>query len=256
MKNFISIMAVVGLFLQSLSLQAQTQEEELKNNEWYVHKVIYNDIEYIAPVNDERSGSVPNLKFFENSSEGFFVIIFCFIRTSNNLLFLENQQFSSIGWISPGVSPSACIVQENNDYYFYYFSVMNVFDATITPYFYSYEVNSIDSTTKQLIITNQNGDKAYFYTSYLSNPIFELEGINIYPNPVSDVVQIDLLDTTKERYDYKIYDSNGKLIKVFKDKKGPHITLEIQDLASGIYWLEINTPDAQQRGYSTKIIKK
>ncbi len=255
MKNLISILFVAYLLLQSSLLQAQTQEEELKNNEWYVNKVIYNDIEYIAPVNDERSGSASNLKFFNNPLEGYFEIFFCFYYTSNHLLFLENQQFSVGGWISLAIVPSACSIQENSDYDFYYSSVMNVFDAT-GPYIFSYEVNSIDSATKQLIITNQNGDKAYFYNYYLSNPIFELEGINIYPNPVWDVVQIDLPDTAKEQYEYKIYDSNGKLIKVFKDKKGPHVTLEIQDLASGIYWLEINTADAQQRGYSTKIIKK
>ncbi|GEM_PF-646164 len=255
MKKQIYIITILFLVLNISFISAQTQEEELKNNMWYVHKVIYNDIEYIAPVNDERSGSVPNLKLFENSFEDYFEFYFCFYNSSNYLLFLENQQFSVEGWISLAIVPSACSVQENNDYYFYYFSVMNPL-VTAAPLIYSYEVNTIDGSTKQLIITNQNGDKAYFYNYYLSNPLFELSDISIYPNPVSDVVQIAMPDTAKERYDYKIYDSNGKLIKVFKDKKGLHITLEIQDLALGIYWLEINIPDTQQRGYSTKIIKK
>ncbi len=251
MKNLISILFVAYLLLQSSLLQAQTQEEELKNNYWYVDKVILDDTEYIAPLNEERFNGGPNFAF----DQSYIQLFFCFQYFSSTLFFLENQQFSVSGWSSLAIVPSACNIQENEDYYFYYSSAMNILDP-IAPFIYSYEVNTIDASTKQLIITNQNGDKAYFYNYYLSNPLFELEGTNIYPNPVRDVVQIAMPNTAIERYDYKIYDSNGKLIKVFKDKKGPHITLEIQDLASGIYWLEINIPDTRQRGYSTKIIKK
>ena len=255
MKKQIYIITILFLVLNISFISAQTQEEELKNNMWYVHKVILDDTEYIAPLNEERLNFFYNYNFNFNQDYEYFELFFCSSYYGNNVMFLENQQFSVEGWISLAIIPSSCSIQENSDYDFLYSSVMNPL-VTAAPLIYSYEVNTIDGSTKQLIITNQNGDKAYFYNYYLSNPLFELSDISIYPNPVSDVVQIAMPNTAKERYDYKIYDSNGKLIKVFKDKKGLHITLEIQDLASGIYWLEINTPDAQQRGYSTKIIKK
>ena len=250
MKNLISILFVAYLLLQSSLLQAQTQEEELKNNEWYVHKVIYNDIKYIAPVNDERQNfQIASFAFssFYNNFFGYY----CYSFGLENIMFLEDNDFQSTHWVS--LPMFECQSNDNISFSAKYNAIMMYADNSLL---FSYEIVAVDSTTKELVLTNGNGDKAYFYNYYLSNPIFELEGINIYPNPVRDVVQIALPDTAKERYDYKIYDSNGKIVKVFNDKKGPHITLEIQDLASGIYWLEINTPDAQQRGYSTKIIKK
>ena len=255
MKKQIYIITILFLLLNTFFMIAQTQEEELKNNSWYVHKVTLGDIDYISPDNEERSVSVPNLKFSDNPLEGYFETFFCFYYTSDHLLFLENQQFTVGGWISLAIVPSACSIQENSDFDFYYSSMMNVFEAT-GPYIFSYEVNIIDGSTKQLIITNQNGDKAYFNNYYLSNPLFELEGVNVYPNPASDILQITLPDTAKERYDYKIYDLNGKLIKIFKDKTGKQITLDIQDLNLGVYWLEINNHDSNQRGLVTKIIKK
>lgn len=250
MKNFISIIAVVYLLLQSSLIQAQTQEEELKNNEWYVHKVIYNDIEYIAPVNDERQNfQIASFAFssFYNNFFGYY----CYSFGLEEIVFVQNNIFEASTWLS--LPMFECQNNDNISFSAKYNAIMMYADNNLL---FSYEIVAVDGTTKELVLTNGNGDKAYFYNYYLSNPIFELAGINIYPNPVSDVLQIALPDTAKERYDFKIYDSNGKFIKVFKDKKGQHITLDIEDLASGIYWLEINTPDTQQRGYSTKIIKK
>jgi len=250
MKKQVYIITILFLVLHISFMSAQTQEEELKNNPWYVHKVIYNDIEYIAPVNDERQNfQIASFAFssFYNNFFGYY----CYSFGLENIMFLEDNDFQSTHWVS--LPMFECQSNDNISFSAKYNAIMMYADNSLL---FSYEIVAVDSTTKELVLTNGNGDKAYFYNYYLSNPIFELEGINIYPNPVKDVVQIALPDTAKERYDYKIYDSNGKLIKVFKDKKGQNITLEIQDLASGIYWLEINTPDTQQHGYSTKIIKK
>ncbi len=250
MKNFISIIAVIVLLLKSPPLQAQTQEEELKNNLWYVHKVTLDDIDYIAPDNEERQNfQIASFGFIDLNDQ--FYGYYCHSFGLENITFLEDNGFQAAYWMS--LPLFQCQNNDNANFSSKYTSVLVYQSSDLT---FQYEITPVDSNTKELILTNENGDKAYFYNYYLSNPVFELEGVTIYPNPVKDVVQIALPDTAKERYDYKIYDSNGKLIKVFKDKKGPHITLEIQDLASGIYWLEINTADTQQRGYSTKIIKK
>ena len=42
----------VAMFVSSF---AQTQQVDLMNNEWYIHKVVLNNVEYLAPVNQERA---------------------------------------------------------------------------------------------------------------------------------------------------------------------------------------------------------
>ena len=139
---------------------------------------------------------------------------YCYSFGLENITFLEDDGFQATHWMY--LPLFQCQNNDNMNFSPKYTGVLLYQPSDLT---FQYEITPVDSNTKELILTNENGDKAYFYTSYLSNPIFELEGINIYPNPVSDVLQIALPDTAKEQYDYKIYDSNGKVIKVFKDKK-------------------------------------
>ena len=250
MKKQIYSITILFLLLNTFFVSAQTQEEELKNNQWYVHKVTLNNTDYIAPDNEERQN-------FHNESFGFidlynqFYGYYCYTFGLENITFLEDNGFQATHWMSFPLFEC-----QNNDNVNFSSKYTDVLLYQPSDLIFQYEITPVDSNTKELILTNENGDKAYFYTSYLSNPIFDLEGVNIYPNPVSDILQITLPDTAKERYDFKIYDINGKLIKVFKDKTGKQITLDIQDLNLGVYWLEINTHDSNQRGLVTKIIKK
>lgn len=77
-------------------------------------------------------------------------------------------------------------------------------------------------------------------------------GIEIYPNPVSKTLVIDLTNKSKKT-EASIYSLEGKVIQQYILK--PNVNkLEMADLKSGIYILKIKLPD--ETFYYHKIIKK
>jgi hypothetical protein len=66
----------------------------------------------------------------------------------------------------------------------------------------------------------------------------------IYPNPVSDILQIQL-ETNQEKLDYQLFDLQGRQIDA-----GNSSTIHVQQIHSGIYLLRVNTP----KGFSNHTI--
>ncbi len=84
----------------------------------------------------------------------------------------------------------------------------------------------------------------------LANPGFENAKLQVYPNPVIDMVNISLTSDAAARV--VIYDFSGK--KVRDQSIGKTGAIELSDLSSGIYTLFCWT--ASNTIYKTKLIKK
>ena len=96
-------------------------------------------------------------------------------------------------------------------------------------------ITSVDSTESVVIIDDLNFD---FETSVESVTESEFE---IYPNPASNVIKMDL--TPKTNAVYKIYDINGNLVK-----EGNYSNeIQISELSPGIYQLMVN--DGKKKYY-------
>lgn len=71
----------------------------------------------------------------------------------------------------------------------------------------------------------------------------QLTNIKVFPNPASDVIQLEFLDNKipKNGY-YKLLSAEGKLLKeaTISDIQTP---ISIRDLTSGMYWLQIVTEE-------------
>ena len=78
--------------------------------------------------------------------------------------------------------------------------------------------------------------------------VSEQNSIKIYPNPVTDVINIDAPENLK--YRTNIYDLNGRLISSSKNKS----VIEIQTLSLGLYLIEITDLDSGHKVVE-KIIK-
>lgn len=72
--------------------------------------------------------------------------------------------------------------------------------------------------------------------------------INIYPNPASDVINVNVPENL--RYNLNLYDLNGILIRNVKSKS----IINVNDLTNGIYILEIDIFESGQKS-NQKIIK-
>jgi lysophospholipase L1-like esterase len=85
----------------------------------------------------------------------------------------------------------------------------------------------------------------------------KISPVNIYPNPVSNVVSV-ILDMEKHgKATIKIFDTKGSIYKTktyfFKNAGQKHINIDIHDIPNGIYLLQV---DASKNIYSKKILKE
>ncbi len=96
------------------------------------------------------------------------------------------------------------------------------------------------------IVTNTCNTE-FFQT--LGNPSFTANTITLYPNPASNSVQItNSLNETITNL--ALYEVSGKLVKQLTETNHSQLTVDLQNLAKGLYFLEITTAS------NTKQIKK
>lgn len=87
-----------------------------------------------------------------------------------------------------------------------------------------------------LHITNSIGEVATFYATNLSQENFLKESISVYPNPVSDQLNINIPDIPVNTI--KIYDLSGRLVEEVRLEDNQ---INVSHLQGGIYILGIET---------------
>lgn len=81
--------------------------------------------------------------------------------------------------------------------------------------------------------------------SFLANTI-------LYPNPFNEVLTIDLQEDAYKKFDAKLVDLNGKVIKAIKIENSNLVHWDTSDLGSGIYFLHLSNNENHR---SWKLIK-
>ena len=240
-----AIVIFITLLLNS-SIYAQTQEVQLKSNNWYVHKVVLNNQTYY-PLNNVENQSIVNLFYYQDH----IVLLFCGETCgTNGFLFIDDDEFSFVDAVYFGTGCSIPDNYEFNNYYWQYWTYDGVNH-------YQYEINDVDGSTKELIVTKiSNGNKAYFYSTYLSSPSYVLKKVKVYPNPVQSVLNIELPTADYQNVLIDMYDVTGKKLKSFKENWQENISLNIESLPAGNYLLELKLPDEPGRGHFVKVIKE
>lgn len=102
---------------------------------------------------------------------------------------------------------------------------------------------------KQEFALVMNGSKTLGVEDYQM-----LEGVNLYPNPAQDFVNIQLENNRGGNMDVTVFDMNGRsvMMQSFKNANTQE-TLDISSLNSGIYFVKIN---AQNQTTTKKLIVK
>ena len=88
------------------------------------------------------------------------------------------------------------------------------------------------------IITNT------FQTTFvpnLSTSTFDENSVVVYPNPAKEMVQISLQHSTESISNIVIFDMIGKTIKTVSGNNAQQVSIPINDLATGVYLIEITT---------------
>ncbi|MEG1265947.1 MAG: hypothetical protein RSE19_05665, partial [Myroides sp.] len=149
----------------SFSAGAQTQQVDLMNNEWYIHKVVLNGVEHLAPINQERSDwQVNSSEFLFNAATIY--LYYCTSCAWQGIDFFPNNEFTVQNMVC--LAMNDCNSQSGNgntDFLGKFYDVLTINQPNTV---FQYQITNVDSSTKQLKITNADGNEAYFYSSKLS----------------------------------------------------------------------------------------
>ena len=236
----------------SFSSVAQTQQVDLMNNEWYIHKVVLSGAEHLVPVNQERANwQVNSSEFLFNA--GAIYLYYCTSCTLQGINFLPNNEFNVDDMVC--LAMNDCNRQLGNDNSDFLMKFYDVFQVNQPNAVFQYEVTNVDSSTKQLKITNADGDEAYFYSSKLSVTTREFSKVTMFPNPVENSLNINLESVPEMNCRFVLYDITGKQVKRIEELSSKTISIDTSDLQKGVYFLTIlNDKGMVQK--TEKIIKK
>jgi hypothetical protein len=95
---------------------------------------------------------------------------------------------------------------------------------------------------RKLVIEDFSQNKLVFYSndSYMSTTDFNLIKINIYPNPVSEILYIE--SGNHEIAKMSLYDINGKLLQTVDT---PIQELDVRSLSNGLYFLVLENTSGE-----------
>lgn len=120
-----------------------------------------------------------------------------------------------------------------------------------------YSVGQIVYTTN----TGTNGSVAqgvqqpYEISEILSSDDFSdlVKDLKVFPNPSTDVLTLNMINTSDLQLDYQIVDSNGKVLKAEKNIAN-ETNITVSTFPSAIYFLKVTNQNKEVKTF--KIIKK
>ncbi len=88
------------------------------------------------------------------------------------------------------------------------------------------------------------------FLNVLDNANFNDGNLVLYPNPANNFVEISFVNSAERINKIVLLDMLGKLVNTIPVQSNDHITLDVSNLAKGVYLVEINTEN------NLKTIKK
>ncbi len=222
MKTFITILIL------ALSTNAFAQDPQLFENTWYLQNVIINGQDNFPPSNDD----VPfiTITFIQNNS---FISTYVCDALEGTVIY-TNSEFLVDSWSMTLGGCFGPFAQENTLFQGIYldtYFVGNIDDP------FSYNIID-ESNSKTLVITSSSGDEAIYSNQLLSRDNFEISKFSIHPNPTTDKLYITATNT-RENLTLKIFNLEGKLLSNQTLVVANQTSIDISNLSSGIYFLNI-----------------
>ena len=145
-----------------------------------------------------------------------------------------------------------CVTPEYPNGTYAYFATVDsnwnsAYPYAVGPTFYgtyaNRKVSSINEATTRYIPTSTG----------LASSEFEKYNISVYPNPVSDLIAIQIGSLVKEDVQISLLDGSGKLVKQTSILKGSSIAyFDVQTVYSGIYFLQFTVENGAR--WSEKVL--
>ncbi|NOR86395.1 MAG: T9SS type A sorting domain-containing protein [Bacteroidales bacterium] len=224
MKNIILLSFVlIGLF-------SKAQQVELIQNDWYLQKIIIEEVEYITPINEEVN-EVP-IHFHSD----YFSTYVCNIAGGTVQYYSSGPNFIILGM---DFTLMDCNLSENAQFESLYFGQFFYHESEIAGPFV-YAIEEVD-TYQLLSITNSVGVQAIYHTQNtvsISDVDSSKLSLFIYPNPTNGILYIQ--NSEKEQISYiDIYDIMGQQI-ISKTIIKQQCELDISCIDKGVYLIRVS----------------
>jgi hypothetical protein len=235
MKKILIILITVLLYISTYA-----QNPQLFENDWYLQKVIIDDIEYFPPINPE----VDNVLLYFSTDYNFLTQV-CESIGSEFITAITNDFFivDSLVWLPDGT----CDLEET--IFFQGLYLVNFFNWQGTNINFSYNIETGAGGFKTLTLTNSNEDIAIYGNALLSNQDFDVSEFTLFPNPATNKIIIE----NSNQYSIikiNIYDTLGRLILV---QSNPSNQIDISSLPTGLLFVQIET---DKGSFVKKVVKE
>jgi hypothetical protein len=247
MKSFLKyeyLLVLLGLFyLPSNILWAQNSE--LANHNWYFNHGEVNGEAFFLPDINLPSHIVLSEVFYSydlNCHHGWSFYEIEYEANNNIFSVLDNPTFL-VGWdYCPDYQRDFMAL--HSEVYFTYSSTDNPTYITKNPF--TYILTSVDDYF-QLKIENSEGDWAVYNSVVLSEPSFETKKFNLYPNPVTNILNIQGSNDVLQNARLELFDVTGKSLSFETIATDANfVSINVSHLNTGIYFLKINHKNASQ----------
>ncbi|HLS30531.1 MAG TPA: T9SS type A sorting domain-containing protein [Flavobacteriaceae bacterium] len=251
MKAIINSIIFTSLLLIPIFLNAQevdNPQEELVNQTWYVTKLEIGEEEHPLPSsNPELQGVLDTYESTYDESDFEASINYC-DACGGGFVFVDENQFEMYDFAC--LASDGCEYGPSEENIFNSHYIWDIWTGENYPASFYFSITETEGV-QQLIVTNENGDKAYFQDApYLSIGKNSKPNFVLYPNPTKDFLSIDNIDQTTT---VVLFSISGKQV-LHQEIKTSSEKLDLADLSSGIYFYRIST-DAFKEVQIGKLIK-
>lgn len=211
-----------------ISFNSYAQDPQLFENDWYLQKLILNDVERFPP-NLSIEPATGRIYFYDLDH---FAINYC-DGADSSVTFNVPSTFSIED--DPIILLGDCIHPQNLTFDANYFSIFYTSSTTNNPFSY---IIVPDGANLFLEVTNPLGNKAIYGSQQLAFEDFEeIEDITLYPNPVQETLHIRT-DNVLGNLQATIYNLEGRLVLSEKIPVTNGV-LNLGKLVAGVYILKI-----------------
>lgn len=219
------------IILFNISTISFAQDPQLFENTWYLHKINIDNVDYFLP-NLEPISFEEHI-FTDNPYK--FYTGYC--DSVDPLVTYYNQSSTFYLQDSPMIVPGDfCSLPENYIFNSQYFSILygtNLIAKNPISY-----IITTNGSNKSLLITNPDGDKAYYGNEKLFVQNFDAITFYMYPNPVRDKLFLSSNEKTGT-LKLKIFNIEGKLLSTQNLEFDKQASIDVSNLSTGIYFLNI-----------------
>ena len=102
-----------------------------------------------------------------------------------------------------------------------------------------------------VVIGNERGGLSYFSTNVLMDGTVGTQSlsaappVSIYPNPATELLQVELSDAWEGTANWRLYNSRGQLMSA-EQATSASISIDVTPLPAGIYFLQLSGNQGQR----------